>query len=157
MLLHELHLWLNNMIFGVLPCNPIPNETMTWDIEHVLDIEICIANANRGKQTSPSRYYLMTKIIMLGWTSGNTSTALWKFKMEPIALACKLCSVIRNCWGWPLGTTHAFVPKRLGRQKQQSCGPSMKTGVRGDVNPLSSKSKWCKLELRPPHTLGYKL
>ena len=35
------------MTVGVLPCNPIPNETMTWDIEHMLDIGILNADANR--------------------------------------------------------------------------------------------------------------
>ena len=58
------------------------------------------------------------------------SMALWTFGMEPIARTYKTYYAIPNYRGWPLGTECALIPKRLGRQKLRTYGPSTKVGIR---------------------------
>lgn len=55
---------------------------------------------------------------------------------KPIAQTCKMYFVIPNCQGWPLGTTCAIVPKRLGKQ---ICWSSMKVSTSQDAKPFEHK------------------
>lgn len=144
-----------NVAIGVLPRDPILGQTMTWDMENMLDVQNFQRYEERQKVINQEVVF-KTKIFMSSWTSGHTSTALWTFGIETIALICKRCSAIPNCQGLPLGTTFALVHKRLGRCKLRSCGPSTKVGTQGETpNPLSTKIERCELESWHSLTFGY--
>ena len=84
-------------------------ETMTWDIEHMLDIEHYNGNVDRKKNVT-HKVTFNNKYS----TSPNTSMTLWTFGTKPLASTYKTCSIIPKFWDWPLGIACTLVPNCWG-------------------------------------------